>query len=161
MLCEKCGNNTDDDATYCPSCGSPMKKISTIQNEDIKNISYKIKMTGFLIMLIGLLGVIDTISFRIVWGQELILLIYHSWYQFIYIILYVLGVVYGIKLTKRKYWTINFTLVLIYIIHFLVIFIESNIISPIIILYTISILSIIALLLLIVTRSEYGTNEEK
>ena len=159
MFCEKCGNKTDEDATYCPHCGSPMKKTSAIQNEDIKNISYKIKITGLLIVLIGIIGVVDTISFRLVWNQEWAQLIYGSWYQFVYIILYSLGIAYGIELTKREGWVICFTLVLIYVVHFSVIFIEKGIKSPVIISYVIPILSLIALILLIITKGEFETNK--
>lgn len=159
MFCEKCGHKTDDDAYYCPSCGFPMTNVSITRNEDIKNISYKIKITGLLIVLIGILGVVDIVSFRLVWNQEWIQLIYRSWYQFIYIILYILGIVYGVKLTKREDWVIGLTLVLIYVVHFLVIFIEKGIKSPLIISYVIPILSLIALMSLIITKDEFETNK--
>ena len=160
MYCEKCGNGTDDDATYCPSCGVLMN--DQVIAQDTKNEStYKLKMAGFLIILVGIIGVVDTVSFRLIWNQEWNQLIFGSWYQFIYIFLYVLGIVYGIRLVKKKDWVINFVIILIYIIHSVGMFIEKNIKSPVIMLYAIIILSIIVLILLMMTKGEFDISQHK
>ena len=143
MICEKCGNKIDDDATYCSYCGMKIEKKIMLQN-DLEHSSI-LKTTGYLIILIGIIG--------IVWNDQPI---YTSWYQFIYLFLYILGVVYGYKLTKREGWGISFILILIYIIHFFVIFIEKNINRPVIPLYIISGLSVIVLFLLVIKKSEYN-----
>jgi hypothetical protein len=156
MICEKCGNKIDDDATYCSYCGMKIER-KIVQQNNIEDISGISKTTGFLIILIGIIGIVDTVSFRIIWNDQPI---YTSWYQFIYLFLYILGVVYGYKLTKRESWEINFTLILIYIIHYLVIFIEKNVNRPVIPLYIISGLSIIVLILLVIKKSEYNIEQK-
>lgn len=158
MYCEKCRNNTDNDAVYCPYCGAQMNEGEIVQNEDIKDVSYKLKIAGLLIIFIGIIGVVDTIGFRLIWGGSWNQFIYESWYQLIYIFLYIIGMVYGHKLTKREDWTISLVLVLIYIIHFAGIFIEKNIKPPVIIPYIIPMLSFIVLTLLLITRREYEEN---
>lgn len=155
MICEKCGNTIDDDATYCSHCGM---KVEITQQNNLEDTPSILKTTGFLIILIGIIGIVDTISFRINWDNQII---YTSWYQFIYLFLYVLGVVYGYKLTKREGWEISFILILIYIIHFSIIFIEKNINRPIIPLYIISGLSLIVLILLMIKKKEYNIGQIK
>lgn len=154
MICDTCGNATDDDAIYCPYCGMKVgENIDVKQQNNLEDVpSSIVRATGLLIILIGIIGIADTISFRIIWNNKFI---YTSWYQFIYIFLYILGVVYGYKLTKREGWGISFVLILIYIIHYSVIFIEKNINPPIIPLYITSGLGLIVLILLTIKKSEY------
>lgn len=155
MICDTCGNKIEDDAIYCSYCGMKVgEKIEVKQQNNLEDIpSSIVKATGLLIILIGIIGIADTISFRIIWNS------YTSWYQFIYIFLYILGVVYGYKLTKREGWGVSFVLILIYIIHYSVIFIQKNInpinppITPI---YIMSVLDLIVLILLVTKKSEYN-----
>lgn len=61
MYCPKCGKENSDSATYCDSCGAPLKDVPTTYNCVAENNSNSAKKTMYLITFV--LSLIATISF--------------------------------------------------------------------------------------------------
>lgn len=87
MFCDNCGTNMDDDSIYCQSCGIKLKE------QDIgvkKKASFLLKITGVLIIIVGAFGIINMVISGI-----------NNLYQNMFILLYILGVIYGYRLTQK------------------------------------------------------------
>lgn len=136
MFCDNCGDNIDDDSIYCPSCGTKL----IVQDIDIKKASFLLKITGVLIIIVGVFGIINTVISGI-----------NNLYQNIFVLLYILGVIYGYRLTKKDGWIVSFALTLIYFIHFAGIISEKFAEAPALYLG----LSFISLIFLLITRKEF------